>query len=289
MEEIDSQKGSGEKNSVVRRFDPKNNDASDREKAREIDVLISTDVLSEGVNLQSGRVVINYDFHWNPVRLIQRVGRVDRIGTEHETIDIFNFLPTARIETELSLKERVGSKIRTIREIIGHDQKILEATEVIDEKRVEDIYDSDEAVFDSEDGGILDTETESERQADAIREDSAELRRIEEMPFGIRSSPGRGKLLIACEADDETVDECGKVVSRRPFRKHYEVDGDRCRRIFPLSFLKQVGASAGSLSAGRATPPPRVRPDGGRGVERVRARGKKFGRGYKTAQAPKVL
>ena len=249
MEEIDSKKGSAEKNSVVKRFDPENNNATAEERRKEIDVLISTDVLSEGVNLQAGRIVINYDFHWNPVRLIQRVGRVDRIGTEHETIEIFNFLPTTEIDRQLSLRERVASKIRIIREIIGHDQKILEATEDIDDAGVADIYDSEEDVLDIEDGGLLDTETESERQADEIRADEAELSRIQAMPYGIRSSAGSGRLLIACEAQEEVVDGTGAVVSERPFRKHYEVAGGKCRRIFPLSFLKQVGARAAGTPA----------------------------------------
>ena len=250
IEEIDSKKGSREKNVLVRRFDPKNNNAMGMAKKDEIDVLVSTDVLSEGVNLQAGRVVINYDFHWNPVRLIQRVGRVDRIGTEHETIDIINFLPTAEIDSVLSLRERVAAKIETIREIIGHDQKILEATEVIDAEGVADIYDGDEDVLDQEDGGLLNTETESERQADQIREDKTELLRIQGMPFGIRSSAGSGRLLIACEAQEETVNNMGDVVSTRTFRRHYEVLGGRCRRVFPLSFLKQIGEHA------RDTPSP---------------------------------
>ena len=246
MEEIDSKKGGAEKNSVVGRFDPKNNKEIAREGDAEIDVLVSTDVLSEGVNLQSGRVVINYDFHWNPVRLIQRVGRVDRIGTEHDTIEIVNFLPTSEMEKEFPLRDRVASKINTIRQIIGHDQKILEATEHIDDRGVADIYDSDEGVLD-EDDGFLDVETESERQADAIREDDAELLRIRDMPFGVRSSAGAGKLLIACEAQEEVTDSKGSVISTRPFRKHYEVVGNHCKRIFPLSFLKQAGENASAV------------------------------------------
>ena len=250
IEEIDSQKGSGEKNSVVRRFDPKNNNASAKETENQIDMLVSTDVLSEGVNLQSGRIVINYDFHWNPVRLIQRVGRVDRIGTEHEIIEIVNFLPTSEIEQELSLRDRVASKIETIRQIIGHDQKILETTEPIDDRGVADIYDGEEDVLDGEEDGFLDTETESEREADAIRKDKAELSRIQEIPFGIRSSSGNGKLLIACEAQEETINDNGDVISKRLFRKHYEVTENQCKRMFPLSFLKQVGDNASTIPAG---------------------------------------
>lgn len=241
--QIDSGQGNREKNAAVGRFDPKNNNVV-VDRGDEIDVLISTDVLSEGVNMQAGRVVINYDFHWNPVRLFQRVGRVDRIGTEHETIDIVNFLPTSEIEQELSLRERVAAKIRTIREIIGHDQKILESTEVIDPEGVSDIYDSDEAVLDGGDGGILNTDTASERQADDIRANEAELARIQDMPFGIRSSAGTGRLLIACEATEEIIRDGGAVVFSRQFRRHYEVTADGCRRIFPLAFLRQLGEYA---------------------------------------------
>ena len=108
--QIDSKQSNKEKNNLVKKFDPKNNKA-DILKDNELDILISTDVLAEGVNLQAGKIVINYDFHWNPVRLIQRVGRVDRIGTEHQSIDIINFLPTTKIEKSLSLKEKVAKII----------------------------------------------------------------------------------------------------------------------------------------------------------------------------------
>ena len=241
--QIDSALGNKEKNMAVKRFDPKNN--NERVARRdEIGVLISTDVLSEGVNMQAGRVVINYDFHWNPVRLIQRVGRIDRIGSEHETIDIINFLPTTKIEREISLRDKVASKIETIRRIIGHDQKILESTEAIDSDAVSDIYGGDERVLDSGDDGLLDTDTESETRADEIRRNEGELARIEGMPFGIRSSAGSGRLLIACEANEELVRDGGEIVAARSFRRHYEVTEDRCRRIFPLHFLKKLGDHA---------------------------------------------
>ena len=83
--QLDSKSGgSRAKAEYVRRFDPKHNTSSGSiPESEELDMLVSTDVLSEGVNLHISRVVINYDFHWNPVRLMQRVGRIDRIGSEH--------------------------------------------------------------------------------------------------------------------------------------------------------------------------------------------------------------
>ena len=219
MAQIDSKKGQREKMAAVRRFDPDHNTGDPVPAGRELDVLISTDVLSEGVNLHAARVVINYDFHWNPVRLIQRVGRIDRIGSEHAEIDILNFLPTAKIEAALSLRERVANKIRTIRRIIGTDQRILEATEDIDEQGVSDIYDprGGDSVLDPRlRGGVLDIpETDAEKHAAAIRLDGDKKKYFEGLPFGIRGVAGTGRLLVACEAEDVLIRGGGGGVAGR--------------------------------------------------------------------------
>jgi superfamily II DNA/RNA helicase len=76
-----------------------------------IKILISTDVLSEGQNLQDCDFVINYDIHWNPVKAIQRMGRIDRIGSEHKTIRCANFWPTENINDYLKLQSRVEKKM----------------------------------------------------------------------------------------------------------------------------------------------------------------------------------
>ena len=210
MLQIDSVQGEAEKTSAVRRFDPENNPGRKANNyvnsEQECDILISTDVLSEGVNLQAGRVVINYDFHWNPIKLIQRVGRIDRIGSKHREIEIKNFLPTLEIEESLSLKDRVASKIETIREIIGTDQKVLEATERIDEGSVQSIYAGDEKVLDlAISTSILDTTTDAEIDAERISGDTTELASAMALPSGIRSTAARnGRLLIALDADEHT-------------------------------------------------------------------------------------
>lgn len=204
--QIDSKQDQRTKTLLVKRFDPVHNRGDDVTEGDELDILVSTDVLAEGVNLHASRTVINYDFHWNPVRLIQRVGRIDRIGSVHATIDIFNFLPTLAIDRHLSLKERVAAKIRTIRRIIGADQKILEATENIDESAVMEIYNpaGDDTVLDPKlRGGLLDIgETESQKQADRIRGDSEKRGYFERLPLGLRATAGSGRLLVACEAEE---------------------------------------------------------------------------------------
>ncbi|MCY3627113.1 MAG: helicase-related protein [Gammaproteobacteria bacterium] len=76
----------------------------------EIDLLITTDCISEGQNLQDCDTVINYDIHWNPVRLIQRFGRIDRLGSQNETITMVNFWPSQKLEDYLNLKYRVEAR-----------------------------------------------------------------------------------------------------------------------------------------------------------------------------------
>ena len=91
----------------------------------DIDVLISTDILSEGQNLQKAKTVTNYDLHWNPVRMIQRAGRIDRIGSPFKEIKIYNFYPEDELETLLELVHTLQKKIIMINETIGLDASVL--------------------------------------------------------------------------------------------------------------------------------------------------------------------
>jgi superfamily II DNA/RNA helicase len=84
----------------------------------EIDILITTDVLSEGQNLQDADMVINYDIHWNPVRVIQRFGRIDRIGSPNEAIQCVNFWPASDIDKYINLKSRVEKRM-AVMQFIG--------------------------------------------------------------------------------------------------------------------------------------------------------------------------
>jgi hypothetical protein len=80
-------------------------------EARELDVLIGTDVISEGQNLQDCDYLINYDIHWNPVRIIQRFGRIDRIGSINKVIQLVNFWPDISLDEYINLKERVENRM----------------------------------------------------------------------------------------------------------------------------------------------------------------------------------
>jgi len=92
---------------------------------RKIDILLSTDVLSEGQNLQSAQIVINYDLHWNPTRMIQRAGRIDRIGSAYKEIYVYNLFPEDELEELLRLVTILQTKIMDIDDSIGLDQTVL--------------------------------------------------------------------------------------------------------------------------------------------------------------------
>jgi superfamily II DNA or RNA helicase/HKD family nuclease len=119
---IDSGNHPDERGHIIAQFAPiasGNNNSS----GEEIDVLISTDVLSEGQNLQDCGILINYDLTWNPIRLVQRNGRIDRIGSPHAAIGIYNLFPEDELEALLHLVERLTNRISTI-----DDQGLLDAS-----------------------------------------------------------------------------------------------------------------------------------------------------------------
>jgi superfamily II DNA or RNA helicase len=92
---------------------------------KEVDIILSTDVLSEGQNLQTAKYLINYDLHWNPTRMIQRAGRIDRIGSPYKEIYVYNFFPEDELEELLKLVEILQNKIISIDDAVGLDQTIL--------------------------------------------------------------------------------------------------------------------------------------------------------------------
>jgi hypothetical protein len=97
-------------NNLLINFSPISKERRDKE-APEIDILIATDCISEGQNLQDCDTLINYDIHWNPVRIIQRFGRIDRIGSQNDDIQLINFWPQLSLDDYINLKNRVESKM----------------------------------------------------------------------------------------------------------------------------------------------------------------------------------
>lgn len=143
-EEVRFATASGDSSSVettIKRFAPVANDAREEiDPEDEIDVLFATDVAGEGVNLQDANLVINYDLHWNPLRLIQRIGRVDRLGSGHDDIYALNFLPETELEEELGIVDRVEDRVQEIGQILGEDGAVLSPEDDINQSYMEDIY-----------------------------------------------------------------------------------------------------------------------------------------------------
>lgn len=103
--------------SILTNFSPKSklrNKMSIMPQIGEIDILIATDCISEGQNLQDCDYLINYDIHWNPVRIIQRFGRIDRLGSENKQIQLVNFWPTNDLNKYLNLKDRVEARMAMV-------------------------------------------------------------------------------------------------------------------------------------------------------------------------------
>ena len=114
-----------EREKIIMAFAPKANKLDSGTIPEETDILISTDVLSEGQNLQDANYVINYDLPWNPMRIVQRVGRVDRIGSDYEIVTAAVFWPENALEDILGLVRRLEEKIKKISETIGEPSTIL--------------------------------------------------------------------------------------------------------------------------------------------------------------------
>jgi len=118
----------------------------------EIDILIATDCISEGQNLQDCDCVINYDIHWNPVRIIQRFGRVDRIGSKNESIQLVNFWPDMNLDEYINLKGRVETRMKISIMSSTGDDDLINAEEKGDlEYRKQQLKRLQEEVVDIED------------------------------------------------------------------------------------------------------------------------------------------
>lgn len=100
------------------------------------DLLITTDVLAEGINLHRANILVNYDLPWNPTRIMQRVGRINRVGTEHDRIYVFNFFPTAQSKKQMPLEERILEKLQAFYDTLGEDFKYLSDEEEVSSQKL---------------------------------------------------------------------------------------------------------------------------------------------------------
>ena len=115
----------GDREDVLWGFAPRTTDAPVGRQDDRFDILVTTDVLAEGVNLQQARNIINYDLPWNPMRLVQRHGRIDRIGSPHSRVFLRCYLPDVQLDALLRLEERLQRKIKQAAAAVGVEGEII--------------------------------------------------------------------------------------------------------------------------------------------------------------------
>ena len=171
------------------RFSPecneKNTYANDQGAIR---ILVSTDVLSEGQNLQDCAIVVNYDLPWAIIRLIQRAGRVDRIGQKAAEILCYSFLPVEGVERLIKLRARVRTRLKENAEVVGTDEAFFEDE---DTKTVVDLYNEKSGILDDDDESDVDLSSYAYQiWRNATDADASLKKKIEDLPAVVHSSKG---------------------------------------------------------------------------------------------------
>ena len=232
----------------------------------ELDILIATDCISEGQNLQDCDWLINYDIHWNPVRIIQRFGRIDRIGSTNTRIQLVNFWPNMELEEYINLEQRVSGRMVLLDISATGEENIIEqqsGNQMNDlEYRRKQLLKLQETVIDLEDlsSGVAITDlTLTDFRIDLAEYARAHPGRLETMPLGCCAittsidadiAPG----VIFClraegAAAEKTIDPS------YPLAPHYLVHvGDDSAVLLPYTQAKQILDRLKRLSVGRDLP-----------------------------------
>ncbi len=206
------------------RFSPKSNEKNYPE-GQEIRVLVTTDVLSEGQNLQDAHVVLNYDLPWAIIRLIQRAGRVDRIGQKSSKIIAYSFLPEDGIENIIHLRRRLSQRIRENAETVGSDEVFFEGDPI----NIADLYNEKSGILDEEEDIEVDLASFAfQIWKNAIDADPALAKLVPDLPNVIfatkKAAEGQklnGSVVYTKTTNDNDVlawvDEKGKIVTQSQF------------------------------------------------------------------------
>jgi superfamily II DNA or RNA helicase len=177
---------SAELEMVKRNFDPK-----DRNKEDEKRILVTTDVLSEGINLHRANIIINYDIPWNSIRILQRVGRVNRVGSKHGEIFIYNFFPTSQSEEQIGLEKLAVAKIQAFHDTLGEDTQYLTGDEVFNSWELFSHINSSH-VADEESDENVESELGYLKQIRKIRDEDEKLyQKIRRLPAKCRTARGK--------------------------------------------------------------------------------------------------
>ncbi len=174
---------------LIEAFAPRSNSKEELiNSENEIDILISTDVLSEGQNLQDCGILLNYDLHWNPTRMVQRAGRIDRIGSEFQTLWVYNMFPEEGLERLLRLVESLSRKIEDIDSAGFLDASVLgETVHPRNFNTLNRIMDEDDSVIEEQEqfAELASNEFLLQQLRNAL--ESGAQKMLEELPDGIHS------------------------------------------------------------------------------------------------------
>jgi superfamily II DNA/RNA helicase len=204
-----------------------NNKRESVKPSDEIRVLIATDVLSEGQNLQDAFVVVNFDLPWAIIRLIQRAGRVDRIGQQHHEIVCYSFYPMDGVDRIINLRGRVRQRLTENAEVVGADEQFFEDLKV--DERYRDLYNEKAGILDNDDDSEVDLSSLAfQIWKNATDADPSLKSKIEDMPdvvfsakdFDPQPQKPAGSLVYMRAADGNDalawVNERGDLVTESP-------------------------------------------------------------------------
>lgn len=159
---------------IVERFSPNSNGRDDLPYEEQTRILIATDVLSEGQNLQDAHVIINFDLPWAIIRLIQRAGRVDRIGQSSNVIHCYSFFPAEGVEEIIKLRSRLNDRINENANIVGSDEVFFEGNE----QNLRDMFNEKSGVLDDEDDAEVDLSSQAYQIWKSATDARPELKQI---------------------------------------------------------------------------------------------------------------
>ena len=253
---------------ILSRFAPKAQEVTD--DIEQIDILVATDCLSEGQNLQDCDLVVNYDIHWNPVRLMQRFGRIDRIGSRNHSVAMANFWPTKDLDRYLDLKNRVQARMALVDAAATGQDDLLAADSVeyleqsveydlgFRDRQLRRIREESLDFEDVDDGISMSDFTLDDFLAELIEYLQSRRSELEAAPFGICAVVPPEPTTAGAKKIDSGVIFCLKqraaVGERTPNRLHpyflayVRIDGT-VRYSFPQA--KQILALFRSLASGR--------------------------------------
>lgn len=214
---------------IVERFSPVSNHRPDLVGTdRELRVLISTDVLSEGQNLQDAHIIINYDLPWALIRLIQRAGRVDRIGQKAAQVLCYSCLPEEGIENIIRLRGRISQRIASNAEVVGSDEQFFEGDPV----NLKALYAEKQGLLDAEDDSEVDMGSMAyQLWKDATEADPTLEKTIQQLPDVVYSTKpltdaekesSEGAAVFVRTSNDNNVliwvDEKGGLITQSQYR-----------------------------------------------------------------------